>query len=295
MRSKILTRAAFLRGVERTTGLTGVHPVDLEINGEVEPTVNARDLHGLLEVGRDFSTWIKDRIRQCGFREGKDYVVVENLSSPNSGSSENARKQPKNTGPQKRGAVKRDTSGLISGANRTDYFLSLHSAYSICMMQGNDIGQRWRDFFLRAYEELQDLRFSNAAYAVFLLDNPREWERLFPEAFFEHLSRLYCRQYNGMKSTPAFFGHFINKYVYDYVWRGLPSELKGRRNEFHGEDETTLIKMHQFLAEHSREVVQRRILDVISQMKFCHTIDDFKRGVELERELESQRQLPLRK
>jgi len=28
------------------------------------PTVNARDLHAFLAVGKDFSTWIKDRIDQ---------------------------------------------------------------------------------------------------------------------------------------------------------------------------------------------------------------------------------------
>ncbi|MBN6742789.1 antA/AntB antirepressor family protein [Acidithiobacillus sp. MC6.1] len=35
-----------------------------EINGEVEQTVNARELHTFLEVGKDFSNWIKDRINQ---------------------------------------------------------------------------------------------------------------------------------------------------------------------------------------------------------------------------------------
>jgi len=39
-------------------------------------TVNARRLHGFLEVGKDFSTWIKDRIEQYSFIEGADYVEV---------------------------------------------------------------------------------------------------------------------------------------------------------------------------------------------------------------------------
>ena len=38
-------------------------------------TVNARALHVFLEVGKDFSTWIKDRIEQYGFVEGRDYVT----------------------------------------------------------------------------------------------------------------------------------------------------------------------------------------------------------------------------
>jgi anti-repressor protein len=35
--------------------------------------VNARDLHAALEVGRDFSTWIKERIEKYGFVEGEDF------------------------------------------------------------------------------------------------------------------------------------------------------------------------------------------------------------------------------
>ena len=35
-------------------------------------TVNARDLHVFLEVGKDFSNWMKGRIEQYGFLEGQD-------------------------------------------------------------------------------------------------------------------------------------------------------------------------------------------------------------------------------
>jgi anti-repressor protein len=36
-----------------------------------------------LEVGRDFSNWIKGRIAKFGFEEGIDYITSESLSSPN--------------------------------------------------------------------------------------------------------------------------------------------------------------------------------------------------------------------
>lgn len=56
--------------------------------------VNARIVHEWLGVGRDFSTWIKDRIDKYKFKEHIDYCIVENLSSPNSGSAK-ARSQIK--------------------------------------------------------------------------------------------------------------------------------------------------------------------------------------------------------
>ena len=40
------------------------------------PTGNARDLHRFLEVGKDFSSWMKDRINQDSFVEGVDCGVA---------------------------------------------------------------------------------------------------------------------------------------------------------------------------------------------------------------------------
>ena len=50
------------------------------INGQEVNTVNARDLYEFRVVGRDFSTWIKERIDQFSFVEGIDFVI-----SPKSG------------------------------------------------------------------------------------------------------------------------------------------------------------------------------------------------------------------
>lgn len=38
-------------------------------------TVDARQLHEFLSIGRDFSNWIKGRINQYGFEENEDYVA----------------------------------------------------------------------------------------------------------------------------------------------------------------------------------------------------------------------------
>jgi len=42
--------------------------------GVTRQAEDARDLHRALEVGKDFSTWIKDRIEEYGFIEGQDFV-----------------------------------------------------------------------------------------------------------------------------------------------------------------------------------------------------------------------------
>ncbi|EGQ62379.1 anti-repressor protein, partial [Acidithiobacillus sp. GGI-221] len=50
-----------------------------EIQGHRQPLCDARDLHAFLGVGKDFSTWIKDRIDLHGFVEGQDFMVFPNF------------------------------------------------------------------------------------------------------------------------------------------------------------------------------------------------------------------------
>ena len=56
--------------------------------------INARDVHRFLKVGRDYSTWIRARIKQADFIENQDFVVVENLSSPELVSANNEQLSP---------------------------------------------------------------------------------------------------------------------------------------------------------------------------------------------------------
>ncbi|MFC7663729.1 antA/AntB antirepressor family protein [Methylorubrum suomiense] len=49
---------------------------DQPIGGGAVPTVDARELHAFLDVRRDFSTWIKDRLQTYGFAQDVDFVIV---------------------------------------------------------------------------------------------------------------------------------------------------------------------------------------------------------------------------
>ncbi|MGL5090250.1 MAG: antA/AntB antirepressor family protein [Aeromonas sobria] len=95
-----------------------------DIGGMQVNTVSARELHDFLKLGRDFSTWIQDRIADYEFVEGADYTVVETLSSPNSGSSK-ARPQ----------RVK-------------EYYLALDMGKELAMVERNDEGRRARRYFI---------------------------------------------------------------------------------------------------------------------------------------------------
>ena len=97
------------------------------IGGNVEQTVNARDLHYFLGVGKDFSNWVKDRIEQYGFIENQDFVCSPVLASNGRG-----------------------------GHNRKDYHLTLDMAKELSMVERNDKGKEARQYFIACEKKLRE-------------------------------------------------------------------------------------------------------------------------------------------
>ena len=91
----------------------------VSIAGQAQQAVNARLLHEFLEVKRDFSTWLKDRITEYEFIENQDFVCSPNLVSKGRG-----------------------------GHNRIEYFISLDMAKELSMVERNEKGKQARQYFL---------------------------------------------------------------------------------------------------------------------------------------------------
>lgn len=60
-----------------------INVVQNVIGKDTIQTVNARELHKYLQVGRVFAAWITGRLAKYEFVEGTDYVIRENRSVPN--------------------------------------------------------------------------------------------------------------------------------------------------------------------------------------------------------------------
>ncbi|EIF8415489.1 antA/AntB antirepressor family protein [Salmonella enterica] len=101
--------------------------------------VSARTLHEALGVKRDFTTWIKDRIRRYGFVEGVDYVVVENLTSPVLGRSKSRQRV------------------------EHDYLITLNMGKEIAMVERSEQGRTIRRYFIKCEEELHKAAPEKAA------------------------------------------------------------------------------------------------------------------------------------
>lgn len=87
-------------------------------------TVNARDLHSFLEVGKKFADWIKDRIEQYGFIEETDYVTF----------SQNGEK----------------------GRPTVEYAISLDMAKELSMVERNEKGKQARQYFIECERRAKD-------------------------------------------------------------------------------------------------------------------------------------------
>lgn len=88
-----------------------------ERNGQ--RAVSARELHRFLEVGRDFSSWIKERIEKYKFTKNEDYQVFPNFGE-----------NPK------------------GGRPTIEYALSLDMAKELSMVENNEKGKQARRYFI---------------------------------------------------------------------------------------------------------------------------------------------------
>ena len=113
------------------------------IGNESVQTVSARELHAFLEVGKDFTTWIKDRVAQYGFIEGQDFVSSTELRSPKSGSSM-ARQQ-----------------------TVTEFHITTDMAKELSMVERNERGKQARAYFIECERRAKT---ATADFAAVLAD-----------------------------------------------------------------------------------------------------------------------------
>lgn len=90
--------------------------------------VSARELHDFLEIGKDFSSWIKVQIDRCDFIENIDYQ-----SFTQKGERE------------------------IGGTIRIEYALTLDAAKEISMMSQSEKGKQARRYFIECEKMLKGI------------------------------------------------------------------------------------------------------------------------------------------
>ena len=87
-------------------------------NSKGERLINARELHEKLKVGRDFTTWIKNRILKYKFIKKEDFIITFTKIG------------------ERKNIVKHE------------YYLTLDTAKELCMIENNEIGRKIRKYFI---------------------------------------------------------------------------------------------------------------------------------------------------
>jgi len=108
-------------------------------------TVDARELHAFLEVRRDFTNWIKQRISKYGFIENQDFVCVDGLSlSPNLANQSSIEN-----------VCSPDLASKGRGGhNRMEYHLTIDMAKELSMVERTPKGKEARLYFIECERRL---------------------------------------------------------------------------------------------------------------------------------------------
>lgn len=87
-------------------------------NENKEKLVNARELHSIMKVGKDFTNWIKDRIKKYKFVENEDYILTFAKIG------------------ERRNVIKHE------------YYVTVNMAKELAMVENNEIGRKIRRYFI---------------------------------------------------------------------------------------------------------------------------------------------------
>ena len=178
----------------------------IEQNGE--QIVSARDLHEFLEIGKDFSTWFKDRVEKYGFEEGLDFSPILGKTTES------------------------------TGRPRKEYVVKLDMAKELSMVEGNEKGRIARKYFIECEKKLKQIKLpSNFKEALIeLLRAEEEKEKLQLEINHKHnlidkmtecydglVLRATCRDYINKKSKET---GIHQAELYGKIYRLLGNVLK---------------------------------------------------------------------
>ena len=150
------------------------------MGGNLIKTVDGREVHRFLKVGKDYTSWIKDRIKKFGFIEGVDYLLTE-------------------IGEQ-----------LPSGTKyRTEYFLTISMGKELGMVDRSERGRQIRKYFISIEERATAPRqmtpaemFLHSAQSMYAIERQQAAQAEELKAISAHVERVEKAQ-TVMSSRPA--------------------------------------------------------------------------------------------
>ena len=105
--------------------------IKIQTNEVGENCVSARELHEGLEIKSKFNDWMTNRIKKYGFEENLDFILVTKILVTNN---------PKNPTTKEK-----------------DYIITVDMAKELCMVENNELGRKFRKYFIESEKKLKEI------------------------------------------------------------------------------------------------------------------------------------------
>lgn len=106
----------------------------------------------------------------------------------------------------------------------------------------------------------------------------QRWTMVFPDQFFAYLDKLYGNEKTISRNRPQYYGHFINRYIYDQIEKGVVKEELDRLNI--KEDGTRKGRFHQWLKDFGKNQLILQIGQIMGVMQVSSNKRSFEEKIE---------------
>jgi hypothetical protein len=120
------------------------------------------------------------------------------------------------------------------------------------------------------YDKVKAKRAYQLKLQAFIAEEMQEWARMFPEEFWLELARLEGVRYSP-RSRPLRWGKYVMMFVYDAIDPEIGKWLREHNPDPHFQK-----NHHQWLKQFGKEKVHDQILQVVTIMRLCNTMEDFR-------------------
>lgn len=135
------------------------------------------------------------------------------------------------------------------------------------------------------FQQVRDPQALRLLVQQYIEEEKREWEKLFPDEYYDELNRIYgsrrmTQTSRGalIQNRPQHFANFTRTYVYHPLENGAVLEELDKINPKIGTKGTRRARFHQHLTQgYGIEKLKRQVQEVLTLMHVADTVGQFKR------------------
>lgn len=120
------------------------------------------------------------------------------------------------------------------------------------------------------YQQFRKKQELQLKLQAFIADDMQEWAKMFPDEFWFELARLESIHYSP-RNRPLRWGKYVMAFVYDSIDKDVGQQLRQKNP-----DPRFQKNHHQWLKEFGRQKVHDQIQRVVTIMKLCDDMEDFR-------------------